>query len=701
MAEFDWNSLLNLGTGIYNYDQIEGSFDDAFQAAQGSFDTANTAVTDAYNQSLDTYQGMYDTAYGDAQDIYQTGLENIGNTYAQGAGDVASYYDTGVGQVSDIYGQTTGQLGDIYGGMAGDINALYGDAYTTTQETLSPYNQAGQQALADLQGMGDFNFNYDNYLDSDNYQWLMDQTTQATERGAAAKNSLFSGNTLQDLNRDLTQVAGREYGAEHARQLSEYTTNKERQGTLIQAGLQAGMTQAQIEADLTNNQGRTLASLAESYGGNLSQLGGTAMSTLGSMSSQAGSNLASLATSAGNQYTNMGTAAMGTISSLTEKAGTTLADIMSKYGNNIADIAIGRGAAITGLSMAESQALAAAISSMFSDRGGTDTGAGGALGGILDAAGNVIGGAAGSLLGGAGSAIGSAIGGTAAAGLDSFLGLANTGLAATTAGGAALESAGGFFAGAPVYEGSTIAAAQAAGTLAPEVAASVAETGTITGTLPKLEIDIIGGTPVSGLEGSAYAVDAAGNAIAPTFSSFLGSLATGFGFIGAVSALSSFSKGGDEDYNKTADVASWFQNYGEEKGTEYFNQMLAGDIWQNEAWTNWQYAITPMIETGAISEYYPALHSSGSEFNIWTGEMEGVHRTNNYTAYRDAREEGSDNPWGEVANSIPQEDLDKLIYGEQPHTEEGKRTHAGEVYAQLVGSGYEGDISKLTDYLFG
>lgn len=88
------------------------------------------------------------------------------------------------------------------------------------KEYAQPYQDLAQWGMEGYKQEGPFDFTYEGYLSSPEFQWQQDQTRQALERGAAAgPTGLYSGQTLADLQDRLHNVTAQEYDAEFKRQL--------------------------------------------------------------------------------------------------------------------------------------------------------------------------------------------------------------------------------------------------------------------------------------------------------------------------------------------------------------------------------------------------------------------------------------------------------------------------------------------------
>lgn len=144
------------------------------------------------------------------------------------------------------------QTGDI----ESDVVGGYDRARKDIKKYAEPYQQTAQWGMEGYKQEGPFDFTYEGYLSSPEFQWLQDQTRQATERGAAAgQKGLYSGQTLADVSDRLYNVGAQAYDDEFRRQLSAQ-----------QARENYWWRPAQTGAVLAGSTGQSLADLAVGRG---------------------------------------------------------------------------------------------------------------------------------------------------------------------------------------------------------------------------------------------------------------------------------------------------------------------------------------------------------------------------------------------------------------------------------------------------
>ena len=92
-----------------------------------------------------------------------------------------------------------------------DANTTLRSVYDEQLGMVDPYQQAGVDALGQLQAGADEEFQFSE--DDPSYQWRLQQGQQAIERSAAARGGINSGGTLKALTRYAQGAASTEYGA--------------------------------------------------------------------------------------------------------------------------------------------------------------------------------------------------------------------------------------------------------------------------------------------------------------------------------------------------------------------------------------------------------------------------------------------------------------------------------------------------------
>lgn len=141
---------------------------------------------------------------------------------------------------------------------------------------LAPYLNLGTQSastLADALKPGgsltsQFSFDPSKVADTPEYQFQLQQGTEAVQNSAAAKGGLFGGNTLRGLTQYSQGLASTAYQQAYNNALNTFQTN--RNNTLGALGLGAGLGQtanSQLQGALGQYQQGTLASNAQYQSG--------------------------------------------------------------------------------------------------------------------------------------------------------------------------------------------------------------------------------------------------------------------------------------------------------------------------------------------------------------------------------------------------------------------------------------------------
>ena len=170
------------------------------------------------------------------------------------------------------------QTGDI----ESDVVGGYDKARKDIKKYADPYQETAKWGMEGYKQEGPFDFTYEGYLSSPEFQWMQDQTRQATERGAAAgQQGLYSGQTLADVQDRLYNVNAQAYGAEHARQLAAQQARENYWWRPAQTGATLAGQTGQALADIGVQRGEARGYFESKEADNLNSflqnaLGGTA-----------------------------------------------------------------------------------------------------------------------------------------------------------------------------------------------------------------------------------------------------------------------------------------------------------------------------------------------------------------------------------------------------------------------------------------
>lgn len=159
-----------------------------------------------------------------------------------------------LGLVPDITGSTAASnAADAQIAAGQQANQTQLDIYNKNTANAQPYMDAGRTSLGQLQGsMGDLTrkFGAGDFQQDPGYQFALNQGMQAIQRSAAAKGSLNSTGTMQDLNNYAQGMASQQYQNAYDR----FTQNQQQRYNMLSG--QAGMGQASMSA---------LAGVGENY----------------------------------------------------------------------------------------------------------------------------------------------------------------------------------------------------------------------------------------------------------------------------------------------------------------------------------------------------------------------------------------------------------------------------------------------------
>jgi hypothetical protein len=133
---------------------------------------------------------------------------------------------------SVISSSAAGSAANTQAGAANNATAAQLGMFNTVQSNLQPYNAAGQNSLGALQsfinGQGNtapFSFNYNPASDPE-YNFLLNQGTQAITSQASATGGVNSGATLEALQNYGQNTALQSYQTEFGNALNTYDANQ-------------------------------------------------------------------------------------------------------------------------------------------------------------------------------------------------------------------------------------------------------------------------------------------------------------------------------------------------------------------------------------------------------------------------------------------------------------------------------------------
>ncbi len=127
---------------------------------------------------------------------------------------------------------------EVVAQAAGDnLQNLANNSYADQKSELNPYLQAGSQgvnSLAEAYAPGgdltkQFSFDPTQIANNPNYQFMLQQGLDATQKSAAAKGSLFSGGTLKALTQYSQGLASNAINDAYNQSLTTFQTNRNNQ----------------------------------------------------------------------------------------------------------------------------------------------------------------------------------------------------------------------------------------------------------------------------------------------------------------------------------------------------------------------------------------------------------------------------------------------------------------------------------------
>jgi hypothetical protein len=157
------------------------------------------------------------------------------------------------------------------------------DQYNQTRSDLSPYRDAGQNALGQYQGLLGMRGKdaqsaaLSQYTESPFLSQLVNRTTSAVDASRAARGGLFSGGTAQEIG----DRAGQLY-------LGDYNNYLSRVGGMVDTGLNAGTQTGQFGANAAAGQANSLMAAGNAKAGGYANMANGVNNALGQAASAYG-----------------------------------------------------------------------------------------------------------------------------------------------------------------------------------------------------------------------------------------------------------------------------------------------------------------------------------------------------------------------------------------------------------------------------
>ena len=168
------------------------------------------------------------------------------------------------------------QINDSIDQAEDDLIGGFDQGRKDVKEYTDPWVDLGTDMADDYQQMGPFEFDYDNYLNSDYFNTQKDNLFRGVNRTAAAKKALGSGNTLDKLMDVGTTYVEGMYGNEFDRQLRGYDSNKQYYQYPMGLGQDSAKMAGQYLSDMAIGKGGSLADIEMARADALSNLLGSA-----------------------------------------------------------------------------------------------------------------------------------------------------------------------------------------------------------------------------------------------------------------------------------------------------------------------------------------------------------------------------------------------------------------------------------------
>jgi hypothetical protein len=166
--------------------------------------------------------------------------------YSQTSKAVNAEVGAGNTALGNIQGAATAG-NNVISTALGESNNILGATNSTEQQNLNPYQQLGTSGTAAVQGAlnNPFAFNPNTIASNPDYQFQLQQGTQAVQRAAAANGTLSSGGTAKAIDQFSQGLASNEIGQAYNQALSTYQTNLGAGQSAVNTGLQGtGLSQA-------------------------------------------------------------------------------------------------------------------------------------------------------------------------------------------------------------------------------------------------------------------------------------------------------------------------------------------------------------------------------------------------------------------------------------------------------------------------
>lgn len=204
----------------------------------------------------------------------------IGAAGSIGGSAIGANASKGAAKTQAQAGQHAADLAQTAGDTA---NAKIGDVLNQQQTLLAPYSTAGTQGLDALSKAiapggsltSQFSFDPSQIANNPNYQFQLQQGTQAVQRAAAASGTLNGGGTLKAIDQYSQGLASNEIAQSYQQALSTFNTNRNSAVQNIALPIQAGEYGTSAQQSALQNYGNLFSSntinTAQTVGNDLTQ----------------------------------------------------------------------------------------------------------------------------------------------------------------------------------------------------------------------------------------------------------------------------------------------------------------------------------------------------------------------------------------------------------------------------------------------
>lgn len=228
----------------------------------------------------------------------RTGADAIKYGAEQGAGAIREYGNKAIGAITDYGGRA---IDTVTAGRDQATNLL-GSRYEAIKDVMDPYSEAGQRALAELEGRlpyltSPITMDQATLEQTPGYQFTQRQGLKAVQNSAAARGLGVSGAAQKGAAEFATGLANKTYQDQFALENTNRNNAFNRLMALVTGGADAAFKGGALGSDLTKSQAGVYSDAGKAIAGIQSNIG----TGLGSV-------YGSVGTGQANAYNTIGTA---------------------------------------------------------------------------------------------------------------------------------------------------------------------------------------------------------------------------------------------------------------------------------------------------------------------------------------------------------------------------------------------------------